>query len=162
MLKDPKINKAFDINYNFTQNSCGDIVAITCIAMTSGSRFSTNLENSAQLFLTLSSKLLAFHVKNFKGSLFVVTLFCSSVVAEAFSFAFSESFTGDEEEEEEEEEERVGFLKAPSFSTGLKNLFILRCCFSLRKMEKQSTRSRTQNSFSFLTKTLILCCCSLS
>jgi len=73
----------------------------TCIAMISGSRVATNLENSGQLFLARRRKLLAFHVKNFKGS---------------FPVCFSSSSTSPLVE-------RAGFFEDPSFSSGLKNRF---------------------------------------
>ena len=101
-----------------------NIVPITCIAITSGSRFWTNLEKSVQLFLILSRRLFAFHVTNFEGSFFEVWSFSSlTVEAAAFSVGFSEFFAG-----EEERGERAAFLQEPSFSTGLKNLFIFRFC----------------------------------
>lgn len=82
---------------------------LTCIAITSGSKLVTNLENSGQLFLTRRSKLLAFQVTNFSGSSF---LFSSCDVSQLFSPSFFEG-------------ERVGFLADPSFSIGLKNRFML-------------------------------------
>ena len=83
------------------------------MAMISGSRFSTNLLNSGQSFFALKRKLLAFHVKNFKGSLL-------SPFSEEISAVSSPSLT----EEKGEEAETLAFLEEPSFSTGLKNLFI--------------------------------------
>lgn len=102
---------------------------VTCIAMTSGSKLETNVVNSGQLFLTLRRKLLAFQVKNLRGSFFMF-----SPDASSFSSSF---FNG----------ERVDFFAEPSFSTGWKNLFIALQSFELLTVFVAQAENSRSNYF---------------